>query len=156
MAGALSYHLGRLTRDQPVRQFVDGIAVRVLLPATLIFILVPDLMNPFVPEQHRLKLLLLIALPSIPAWFEATRKIALDQSVGELSYPLYLVHTLIIFIVGGSTGSIIVDPSLRSLVMFAMSLLAAFGLFRFVEKPVNALRQKRVSSKSGAFDKQNS
>jgi len=106
-------------------------------------------MNLIVPPQHHLKLLLLIALPCLPIWFEATQKFRFDRMVGDLSYPIYLNHTLVIML----TAPLVADgdnESLRSVLVLLVSTALAYPMVRFIEQPVYRWRQQRVRSRENA------
>jgi len=79
-----------------------------------------------------------VALPLLlPAAFAMTRKATWDNRLGELSYPLYIVHWAL------------VRPSSHwgrwARVAASLAALAcALVLVRFVERPVDAYRQRRL------------
>ena len=77
---------------------------------------------------------------ALPLAFQWTRDWAVDRYLGELSYPIYLVHLLAISVAlySGWTG-----------LALALLILAAVGgssvlLHEFVQKPVDRLRASRV------------
>ena len=82
---------------------------------------------------------------AIPFVFQATRYSGVDRSIGELSYPLYLVH-------GRGQGilfSIVGWPHGRTFYMvttLSLSILAAAGLWLAVERPCEILRQRIAGS----------
>lgn len=79
---------------------------------------------------------------SIPAMFEATRNIKLDRAIGELSYPLYLIHGLI-------CGAIFYRwhaPLDRAEVVAAvvLSCVCAWALYAAVEIPGERYRNRLI------------
>jgi peptidoglycan/LPS O-acetylase OafA/YrhL len=76
---------------------------------------------------------------ALPALFHATRKNALDRLAGELSYPIYVSHALIISIVGqgsynvGKQGFVLVS---------LLVLLVSYALYRLVDAPIDNLRHR--------------
>lgn len=74
----------------------------------------------------------------VPAIFESTKKSAVDRWVGELSYPVYLTHILVISLFA-STGIHLGGPLavLASLVVGAVVVL-------LVDRPLEAARQQRL------------
>jgi peptidoglycan/LPS O-acetylase OafA/YrhL len=76
---------------------------------------------------------LVAATVAIPRLFAATKNIEADRILGELSYPIYLVHVLVgIFIVGPSA--------------LLITVIVAAGLYSFIDRPVDRWRQARVIS----------
>lgn len=74
----------------------------------------------------------------VPCLFDVTRKSALDTRIGSYSYPMYLCHTLFTWPM----------MPLGEFAGIAASVLAAalsFALLEFVDKPIEAWRQRRVT-----------
>jgi peptidoglycan/LPS O-acetylase OafA/YrhL len=85
-------------------------------------------------------LLILIVPLVIPALFEATRSSRLDRFIGELSYPLYIVHYPVIkfFLERG-----IDRPNMRFLVL-GTSLALALAIRLAFERPIERLRRRNL------------
>jgi peptidoglycan/LPS O-acetylase OafA/YrhL len=84
----------------------------------------------------------IIFAASIPAMFEATRNIKLDRAIGELSYPLYLIHGLVV-------GLIFVRwhaPTDKTDVIAAivLSCVCAWALYAAIEIPAERYRRKLI------------
>jgi peptidoglycan/LPS O-acetylase OafA/YrhL len=80
-------------------------------------------------------LTLAVALPFI---FEAFRKVAWDRWIGNLSYPVYLLHAAVIVVAHNYFGSLNFLPII--VVTLALSLLVNLG----VEEPLERFRQRRA------------
>lgn len=81
---------------------------------------------------------------AIPFLFEATKTSNIDDWIGGPSYPLYIVHFLVIRLVpalGVHSSKHIVA------IMVLGSLVAAWLLMKYVERPVDLLRHK-ISAKN--------
>jgi peptidoglycan/LPS O-acetylase OafA/YrhL len=82
---------------------------------------------------------------SIPFVFEFSKNIRLDNLVGQLSYPLYLVHRLTFASLAALLGVkelALADSWLRGGICLAIAILAAAGLYLLIEKPVETLRAR--------------
>jgi peptidoglycan/LPS O-acetylase OafA/YrhL len=89
------------------------------------------------PIIHNM-MLILIAL-SIPLLFRTFANKQWDTTIGNLSYPVYLVHMVII-------GMLIATFRIHSGLLVAIaSVLAAMLIVHFIEKPMDEYRQRRVS-----------
>jgi len=63
---------------------------------------------------------------------------ALDRTLGNLSFPLYLVHPLVIYVIAQNTRD---DLATKGLVVLVASA-AAIGLYYLVDRPLDRLRVK--------------
>ncbi len=78
---------------------------------------------------------------AVPFIFEATKRSWLDREIGELSYPLYLVHSLVVGLVYYRwTGPQGVIPDAWAAAV--LSIIAAFAMRQIVEVPVERWRNK--------------
>jgi len=87
----------------------------------------------------------LLFAASVPIVFAATKDDRLDRAIGELSYPLYLVHGIvqgaIFFKFGAPQGHVG-----WMIAAVSASVIVAILLRIFVERPVESLRQRRKGS----------
>jgi peptidoglycan/LPS O-acetylase OafA/YrhL len=80
--------------------------------------------------------LLGIVIIGVPRLFEATRNIAWDRYLGELSYPLYICHFLF--------GWILLPQSVfGAYSALFLSMAASILLYHFVDRPIDKWRQSR-------------
>lgn len=80
---------------------------------------------------------------SVPFIFEATKTARLDRLIGELSYPLYLVHGVVVGIVFHFFNHHqVAMGSMYELVAIMVSLGAAAALYVVVEIPSERYRQR--------------
>ncbi len=85
-------------------------------------------------KEHNAFLVTIGLAACLPFIFSLTRQSGVDRWVGEFSYPLYLVHLLVLNVV----------PAVRTNVwiFFAVSLLACVPLIALIEIPVDRWRQR--------------
>jgi peptidoglycan/LPS O-acetylase OafA/YrhL len=80
---------------------------------------------------------------AVPFIFDATKKSRVDREIGELSYPLYLVHGLVVQLVyyrwSGPQGSI---PDAWATVV--LSIIAAYAIRQLVELPIERYRARTL------------
>jgi peptidoglycan/LPS O-acetylase OafA/YrhL len=82
--------------------------------------------------------LAIVALAISPI-FHATRNISLDRHVGELSYPVYISHKLVL---GLALGSGVHGALYLNLVVWVVVVLAAYILYLTIDVPVDRLRRR--------------
>jgi len=95
--------------------------------------------SPFVSDTYeatpRATLLLATALV-LPVLFQLTSRSRIDRFMGELSYPVYLLHILIIWAC--------IDFGLPRSYSFIGALIVALPLYLFVMLPIDRLRELRA------------
>jgi peptidoglycan/LPS O-acetylase OafA/YrhL len=90
------------------------------------------------------QLYLAVAIIGLPSLFRLSQSSRFDAVAGELSYPVYLTHFLVIemlrlkFPSGG-----LVANSLLSITAIAVTLPVSWLLIKAVERPVEAIRSRR-------------
>ena len=75
----------------------------------------------------------------VPYLFKLTRNLAWDRYLGELSYPLYICHFLIGWMVLPETTS-------GAYISLLLSLAFSTQLYRWVERPIDRWRQSRFEN----------
>lgn len=137
--GALAYHLSK-RKSQP--QYFAAILAIILLSFT----------QTIMPFWH----LLFISM-AVPVLFDYTAKNRLDRSIGELSYPAYILHFPVLLFLRPFTQS---NPqyfgfiSLRSWVAIVLCVIGRV-LYLFIEKRVNKYRESEMFFGSQASFKSN-
>lgn len=80
---------------------------------------------------------------SLPFIFILSEESVVDSLLGELSYPIYISHFLVISVIQS------IAPKIQETVFLASVLIFTFFfsviLVKFLEKPINKYRQKRLS-----------
>ena len=81
-----------------------------------------------------------LAAVSLPFIFVASKSSNLDRCLGNLSYPIYMVHMLVMAVISAVLGK--VDRALPTL---AGTLLVSIALVIYLEDPLDKWRQSRVT-----------
>ncbi|KAB2891951.1 MAG: acyltransferase [Desulfobulbaceae bacterium] len=79
----------------------------------------------------------------LPILFEFSKHSNIDYRIGELSYPIYITHILIIFLL---------SPPLKRMnfsnfngeVIVIVTIILAFFIVKYITNPIECIRQKRV------------
>lgn len=99
---------------------------------------------PFVSSYHHTDWLYYIGLlVVIPFVFLYTKKSKIDRLIGELSYPAYIIHTLVITLLVVLFPKNTTSP-LYSISVVLITTFAAILLAYFVDRRVDAWRQRRL------------
>lgn len=146
LGGALAFHGHRkagqwgLLRPTACRLTTIG-----MLAAVLGFTFLPQ---PLQHWRYGLPGLLVVVVVALPFVFESTRTNRADRALGELSYPVYLVHYLLVFVTA-ALGIPWLDAS-RGIVIPIATLALAWLLWRFVGLPLETRRQRIVVPRGAA------
>jgi peptidoglycan/LPS O-acetylase OafA/YrhL len=87
-----------------------------------------------------------MAFFAVPYLFDLTRSNLWDRWLGELSYPMYMVHVLISWPLHGLHavhGEKMSDRA-NGLILLIITIIVSIGLRELVENPVDRWRQARV------------
>jgi peptidoglycan/LPS O-acetylase OafA/YrhL len=125
LAGSLGYH-AYTSRNEVERKRVNAGLLVLTIP--LLAMLACSQWNGI---SRLLSLTILGAvIIGVPRLFDLSRNIAWDRYLGELSYPLYICHFLVgwIMLPGTVTGAY---------VSLALSLVTSIALYRWVECPID-------------------
>jgi peptidoglycan/LPS O-acetylase OafA/YrhL len=88
---------------------------------------------------------LMLTLALIPFLFQATKNQTLDRGLGELSYPIYVCHMLVIWFLDWAAA--LTSGVIRGIVIIAMTILMSIALYWWIDRPVDSWRQRRVDAK---------
>jgi peptidoglycan/LPS O-acetylase OafA/YrhL len=83
---------------------------------------------------------IIVTILALPFVFHFTRFMRWDRYIGELSYPVYLGHFLVLKLVEKYGG---VRQEYKSTAVLIITLLVSVGAWRLVEVPVSLWRHKR-------------
>lgn len=107
-----------------------------------VFLLVAfTLVYPFIPlNNSKILAYILLSAFTLPSLFNLSQNSHLDRYIGELSFPLYLVHQLVIEFL-----KLFITPDFFfSFKVLLVSLVTSVLLYRFLIKPLDSLRQQRL------------
>ncbi|MCR9248644.1 MAG: acyltransferase [bacterium] len=151
LAGALAYRGYRLIEHLPrARALLFSPAVTWSMFAALIFAVLAYPLLPAILRSSRFGLAAMLGVVPIalPFVFHLTARWRFDRTIGELSYPVYLVHYLFVFVLGAFGVSM--WSAWSGAVTAIASLLLAWLLWRFVGEPLEVGRQRFAARLRGA------
>ncbi|MFN0040739.1 MAG: acyltransferase family protein [Burkholderiales bacterium] len=103
--------------------------------------------QPGMPIHRWLRIPMFALLAAgIPALFAATRNWRVDRQIGELSYPLYVSHFLVIWVAGLAFSD--VTSGIARVMVVACAILAAIALYKCIDTPIDRFRQARLKKRS--------
>jgi peptidoglycan/LPS O-acetylase OafA/YrhL len=86
-----------------------------------------------------------LAVGAIPFLFRTTMDKTIDRYLGELSYPIYICHFLVIWFLDAVTtfGSSVT----RGSSIIVMTLIVSAALYQAIDRPVDAWRHRRFAAR---------
>lgn len=138
LIGALVYRLYALLSVRDVG-LVGWFFLVVMIGLTLVYPVLPKGAGFYKPFETAQTIYLLVLAISIPFVFIATRDCKIDRYIGELSYPIYLCHLIVVPMCSGDFGYYGFKP-----VVFSTALAA--GLAYLVGRPLERFRQRRIEA----------
>jgi peptidoglycan/LPS O-acetylase OafA/YrhL len=118
---------------------------KIQTPIFLVLILY-ILLYQFIPSEFpRKSTFFLIVFFSLPFLFQQFKLVNSDRLIGELSYPIYISHKLILFIV-----SLSFFPKVESIGTTALILTLGLSyiLLIFISNPIEKIRQRRAIART--------
>ncbi len=138
--GTISYHLYLYIQNNPIKMIYHKVIIFLYFTILIFYKYLPNL--ELSVDINSVLFYTLTAL-IIPSLFILTKSSKIDSRIGDLSYPIYIVHMLIIYIT-----SIIIDKfSLnihKGTIVVIFTIIISYLLVKYVADPVEKIRQKRV------------
>lgn len=140
LLGVISYNIYESIKDKPnIRYYAQIITIAFFLST---------MMYQFVPGGHiKNWIYYLLACCCIPYIFYTTKKLPFDSRIGELSYPIYIVHLLIIWIISPLILRFDIEKY-EGILAIIFSILVSIGLVRLISNPIDNIRQSRVIARN--------
>ncbi len=147
MLGACAYHLWRYFESRKTagsaRPLVMQLVGAALLLAAVVFVV--NRLH-WIPVMLGYGLAFALVLPLLFSW---TRRSVVDRTIGDLSYPVYVVHvpvvTALMPLLLPHVPGWMLPGVFTGLLVLALSLLLLFGL----EKPIDGLRARLATRATG-------
>jgi peptidoglycan/LPS O-acetylase OafA/YrhL len=135
LMGTVSYHLYTHFRTKTIPAWQLWTILGVVMLLTIGYEWIP---LTYYVRKFSYNIIVMLAIPFL---FILTKNIKWDRWIGELSYPLYIVHMLFV-----SATSVHLVPIIegRGTTVMIFSLISAILLNKFIAEPVEKIRQARV------------
>jgi peptidoglycan/LPS O-acetylase OafA/YrhL len=131
LCGLFSYKIFSATKMRMKRTFLTGIGSCTMLVSAF------ALYN-YMNAQYAIFVLACVATLTIPHIFAWSNTSKIDRLIGNLSYPIYLVHMMIIQYL----DQYLIEYSLW--MPFVATFVAAISLYYGIEMPIDRWRQRRL------------
>ena len=136
LLGIVSYHMYRKLRTQEIKDIYLKLIWFGILGFTVFY--------NFLPIPAKSYLYLIAFFVALPFVFILTKSWKRDSYIGELSYPIYISHMLILTLIIGRKIPVIGGLGLT---LTILTIVFSVILNELVAKKIEKLRQKRVKTK---------
>lgn len=139
MAGSLAYQIYTVIRNRKVPVWLMQ-GMWLVVPALIFY-------YPYatwVHEYDRRWIFYSFVFVTLPFVFHYTRNMKWDRWIGELSFPIYIGHHLIMMVIKRYFWTHTEDMYWFGICTVAGSVIFAVFLWKFVIDPIEKIRQKRV------------
>jgi peptidoglycan/LPS O-acetylase OafA/YrhL len=140
LLGCISYKLYVAIKDAPSKKNVNIFVLVFIITFTTLYFYIPTFRinhTPFTLNEIVYFAVVVLSIPVLFIWLKNNR---LDSKIGELSYPIYISHILIIVL----SNLILINFLKEGWVIAIGSILLSVILVRFIIKPIERYRQLRV------------
>lgn len=140
LMGTLSYYLWGIVRKLPKSSAVFWLSFLPLIAAILYPAYKTGGIGFFTPSKVFYFLLLTVSLPAV---FEKTKACELDRLIGDLSYPLYLCHVLVLWVLH-QVPVFRKEGPVYALCGAIASIAVAWMITYWLDERIDAFRQTRL------------
>src|ERR1700722_20563550 len=139
--GILSFSLYRSIRTRAISNNMLHIIYIAFMLIVIFYSVLPfaSMHLPYYTNGIYLIFLILV----LPYTFLLTKNNSFDRAIGVLSYPFYISHMLFIKLLD-NIRLLSTHPIYFTIIAFILALLCSFVLEKFIDKPIDAIRQRRV------------
>ena len=148
LLGTVSWHILKHIEavGAPSRAVLLTILVGYMLLVTAFAALPYNNGLPFFAKKWVLFGLTAVAIPYI---FTLTKSWRFDAAIGELSYPIYIVHGLIISVCAGTIASLGIKHH-EGLIVSVIAIVVSLLMIRVISDPIESFRRARVARAKAA------
>lgn len=147
LLGALSYKFYCFLKIGEKRYLNSYLCISVWAVIFAILLFYRLLPHPKLPYRLYDSVCFLIPL-ALPFIFHVTKNLRYDKFIGELSYPIYISHLIVVF--GLKALNIETVTSNMGIITLFVTIGAALGLLMFVDRPIDKFRQTVVARRKKA------
>jgi peptidoglycan/LPS O-acetylase OafA/YrhL len=136
--GYVSYRIYLVVKKMSISRYLNLSILCAVILFMVLFPFLPSNKISFIPFSFKEILLFGIMTTGIPILFNFQKNNKIDTQIGELSYPVYIVHMAVLMICALSFM-----PK-SAWFMILLTIFIAYLLNKFVASPIEKLRQRRL------------
>ena len=138
--GYLCYRIYLRIKKNPLSKAFNVSVLLLMVAFTISYQFLPDTKLSFFPFAYKDVVYFMAIIFAVPVLFNFLKKSKWDSQIGELSYPVYVTHMLVIMVGKNLPLSVFKSGWFIAL----LTVIAAFLLNKFIALPLEKYRQARV------------
>ncbi|MDF2858574.1 MAG: hypothetical protein K0Q87_4425 [Neobacillus sp.] len=143
LMGVLAYKYYNKHKTSLLQSKISPMVTMVVIVLTLVFNYIP--LN-YALKQWGYYFLIMISLPFI---FSYSQNSCIDRYIGDLSYPIYMAHSFVILAIIAIYPANWSQQTVFGFVTVIFSIILAAIIMRYVQAPIEHIREKRVKNSGG-------
>ncbi|HXD92254.1 MAG TPA: acyltransferase [Bacteroidia bacterium] len=142
LLGYISYRLYLVVRKKNISVLTNRIVLIGMVLFIFLYWNIPHVGIPYFPFHLKLTIYYICFVIAIPILFNFLKNDKWDNKIGELSYPIYISHLLIIMISTALSFSVLKS----SWCILLITILISYFLNKFIASPIEKYRQARLKA----------
>lgn len=143
LLGTVGYHIYLfLTKIRILKVLLKTLLILFIL-FVLIYKAIPITSSYFLSLPFNIVIFIAILTPLLPFIFLFSQKNKFDRWLGELSFPMYIIHSFIIKVLQ-SNQYLLDNPQLFTIILIILTIVSSWIMVKIVEIPIDKIRQKRL------------
>ncbi|HTA62096.1 MAG TPA: acyltransferase [Bacteroidia bacterium] len=142
LLGYVSYHIYLVVQKKNVPFLTNVLTLVIMLLFIFFYSYIPSISISYFPFPLKLTIYYICFIIATPILFNFLKKNKWDNKIGELSYPIYISHFLVIMISTALSFSILKT----SWCILLITILLSYILNKLIASPIEKYRQARLKA----------
>jgi peptidoglycan/LPS O-acetylase OafA/YrhL len=144
LSGYLSYRIYLNWKDKTIPPRLVSVILAFTVAFTISYFYLPSIKISWFPFSIKELMYFTTIVLSIPLLFIFFKKSKIDNQIGDLSYPVYISHMLVIMVLGANSFPITFLKSGWAVCL--VTIIVAYILNKIVAAPIEEYRQSRLKN----------
>lgn len=140
LAGALAYQFGEFIKPHERLHKMQGVVAGLALPIFVFVVLFSGSDKIVARLPLGGKEVYLLILPVLYALFEWTKSSRFDRQIGQLSYPIFVFHWVVVLFLHHFPD---IGQDVRGFAITGMTILVSIFVTLYIETPIDTFRHRR-------------
>lgn len=140
LLGYIAYRIYKIIKTKSIPVYLEILTFCLVLIFTVIYRFLPHISFNYIPFSLNEIVYFSMIVLSIPLLFKFLKNNKLDNHIGELSYPVYIAHMMVIVV----CNSIPIGYFKTGWLISLITILVAYLLNKIIASPIEKYRQSRL------------
>jgi peptidoglycan/LPS O-acetylase OafA/YrhL len=144
LLGYVSYRIYLVVQQKNISFLINLSTLVTMVLFIILYFYIPSVDIPYFPFPLKLTIYYVCFVISIPVLFNFLKRNNWDNKIGELSYPIYISHFLVIMV---TTGLPFITLK-SSWCILLITILLSYILNKLISSPIEKYRQARLKART--------